>query len=269
MSDERRAGDIARRVVLYSLDGADAATVRRDVEYATTDAGPLTMDVYRPPGSSEDERLPCVVIVAGYPDAGFERFVGCKFKDMGSSVSWCRLLAASGLVAIAYANREPVADLHALLDYIRQSSAALGVDASRIGVWASSGNVPLALSLLMEGHEYLRCAALCYGLTLDLDGDTSVADAAGTFGFVNPTGGKSVEDLPAHVPLLLARAGRDEFPRLNEAMDRFVAAALACNLPITLVNHPTAPHAFDLVDDGDETRRVVRQVLAFLRSRLR
>src|SRR5215210_5219422 len=53
-------------------------------------------------------------------------------------------------------------------------------------------------------------------------------------------------------------------PALNDALDRFIAAALARNLPITVVNHAAAPHAFDLFDDSDATREVVRQILAFL-----
>jgi hypothetical protein len=40
------------------------------------------------------------------------------------------------MVAIAYTNREPVADLEALLQHVRDTAAALGVDGRRIGVWA-------------------------------------------------------------------------------------------------------------------------------------
>jgi hypothetical protein len=133
-------------------------------------------------------------------------------------------------------------------------------------VWASSGNSPLALSAL--GRHALRCAALLYPLTLDLDGSTTVADAAKAFGFANPAAGKRVEDFPRDVPIFLARAGQDENPGLNDALDRFMTRALACNLPVSLVNHPEGPHAFDLVHDSAATREIVRQVLAFLRGNL-
>ena len=69
---------------------------------------------------------------------------------------------------------------------------------------------------------------------------------------------------PRDLPLFIARAGKDEMPGLNDSIDRFVAGALARNLPLTLVNHPTAPHAFDLVDDSEATREVIRRILAFL-----
>ena len=50
---------------------------------------------------------------------------------------------------------------------------------------------------------------------------------------------------------VIARAGEDQMPRLNESIDRFVAEGLKRGLPLTLVNHPHAPHAFDLMDDSE------------------
>lgn len=188
---------------------------------------------------------------------------------MESYVSWARLVAASGMVAITYTNRDPATDLRALLQHVRQNGESLGIDENRIGGWACSGNVSLALSLLMqEGREPLRCAALLYGYTLDLDGSTGVAEAARSRGFVNPCAGKSLDDLAADVPLFIARAGADEMPGLNETLDRFVVQALGLNLPLTLVNHATGPHAFDLFHDSETSREVIRPLLAFLRCHL-
>ena len=269
MSRDTRQDQISKKMVVYRIPGMEGAKVRRDVAYRVTGAGPLTADVYHPPGSDGGAPVAAVVIVAGYPDPGFQKVVGCKFKEMGSTVSWAQLFAASGLAAITYTNREPEADLHALLQYVRQEAAPMGVDGDRIGLWASSGNVPLALSVLMQGGGGpLRCAALCYGYMLDLDGSTGVAEAAEKFGFVNPSAGKSVADLPKDLPLFIARAGRDEMPHLNEAIDRFLVKALTHNRPLTFVNHPTAPHAFDLFHDCEATRETVRQILAFMQFRL-
>ncbi|MGP0074234.1 MAG: hypothetical protein ACLPWF_20160 [Bryobacteraceae bacterium] len=52
---------------------------------------------------------------------------------------------------------------------------------------------------------------------------------------------------------------------MNEGIDRFISHALAANLPITLVNHPTGPHAFDILDDSETSREIIRQILEFLR----
>jgi acetyl esterase/lipase len=273
MSQETQASsiaDIVKRTVVYQTPGMDAVTVRQDVVYRATDTETLTLDLYAPPDRVSGARTPAVVIVAGYPGAGVEKMLGCKFKDMGSSVSWARLMAASGLTAITYSNREPVADLLSLLRYVRKNAESLGIDETRIGIWASSGNVSLALSLLLEdASQPLRCAALCYGFMLDLDGATGTAEASRQFGFVNPCAGKSMDDLAPDVPLFLVRAGHDQFPHLNESIDRFVAGALAGNLPVVLVNHPEAPHAFDLFLDNETSRLIIRQILAFLRYHLR
>jgi hypothetical protein len=114
----------------------------------------------------------------------------------------------------------------------------------------------------------LKCAVLCYPYTLDLDGSTQVADAVKLFRFVNPSAGKSVSDLPPDLPLFIARAGRDEMPGLNESLDRFLFSALSCNLPITFVNHPVAPHAFDLFHDSDVSREIIRRILGFMHHHL-
>jgi hypothetical protein len=269
MSQDIQQDHISKKEVVYRIPGMDAVNVRRDVEYRATDAGALTMDIYYPPGFESGARIPAVVVVAGYPDLGFETQLGCKFKEMGSSVSWGRLTAASGLVAITYTNREPATDLHALLKYVRQNAAPWGIDENMIGVWACSGNVPLALSVLMrEAGEYLKCAVLCYGIMLDLDGSNHVAEAARTWGFVNPCAGKSVDDLSQDTPLLIVRAGQDQMPHLNETVDRFLVKALSHNLPITFMNHPDAPHAFDLFHDSETSREIIRQILAFMRFHL-
>src|SRR5262249_44769104 len=116
--------------------------------------------------------------------------------------------------------------------------------------------------------ERFSCAAILYGYTLDLDGATHVAEAASTFRFRNACAGRTVDDLPADVPIFVVRAGRDELPGLNTALDRFIAAALAPNLPIALANHPAGVHAFDLYDDGPLANATIRQTLAFLRAHL-
>jgi hypothetical protein len=57
-------------------------------------------------------------------------------------------------------------------------------------------------------------------------------------------------------------------PHLNETLDRFLVKALACNLPVTLANHPAAPHAFDLFDDSETSREMIRRILAFMQFHL-
>jgi hypothetical protein len=267
---------ISQKRAVHRIAGMERAAVRKDLVYRTTGAGPLTMDVYSPPGLPAGARLPAVVLVAGYNDVGYEKMLGVKFKEMAMSVSWGQLIAASGLIAIAYTNREPAADLAALLQHVRANAASLGVDGERIGLWGCSGNVPLALSALISGSADApghtgpgpRCAALLYGYMLDLDGATGVAEAASMFRFTNPNAGRSFDDLPEAAPLFVVRAGLEQFPHLNDSIDRFVAKAVALNRPLTFVNHATGPHSFDLLDDSGASREIIRQILSFLRAQL-
>ncbi len=248
--------------VVLRLPGMERVTVRRGLVYRETDAGPSTLDVWAPPGAT-DARRPAVVFVSGYADPIFERHLGCKVMEMACYESWARLVAASGLVAVTYANREPVADFAAVLRHVHAHAPALGVDRERIALWAASGNVPTALSALLAGADVpVASAALCYGYLFD------AAAAAAQIGFADPCAGRSVDDVRPGVPLLVVRAGQDETPGLNATIDRFVAAALARDLPLTVINRAGAPHAFDVLDDGDATRDVIRAILDFLRVSL-
>jgi len=254
MTDVKRH-PMTLKPVVYTLPGmADVAT--RQVAYGDG----VAIDLYlppRPPGATG--RSAAVVFAIGYPDPGAEQVFGCKMKDMASYVSWARLVAASGMIGVTYSNRVPD-DAHAVVAHLRANAAALGIDEARIAVWGCSGNSPLAMSLL----EGMRCAVLCYPY-IGLGNGPEIQQAAATFHFAAPA--MTLEQLPA-IPLLVARAGRDEMPGLNALIDRFVPAAIARGLPLTLVNHPTGPHSFDLVEDSPTTRAVVQQVLAFLQIHL-
>ena len=57
-------------------------------------------------------------------------------------------------------------------------------------------------------------------------------------------------------------------PGLNEALDDFVLKALASNLPVTLVNHPDGPHAFDLLHDSETSREIIKRILQFMQFHL-
>jgi hypothetical protein len=79
------------------------------------------------------------------------------------------------------------------------------------------------------------------------------------------------EDASTLMPMLIVRAGRDEIPTLNNALDRFVTRALAANAPITVMNHPTGGHGFDSFDNkGDEehSKQIIRDSIEFMKTHL-
>lgn len=171
---------------------------------------------------------PVVVILAGYPDAGVEKHAGCKFMEYEWTINMAQLIAASGMTAITHSNRDPLPDAKALLDHVAAPGA-------KVGIWSCSGHGPVVL----EAAPQVTAAVL-----------------------INPV----TKDFCPDIPLFVVRAGKDETPGLNEALDGFVSRAIAENRPLTLVNYPEAPHAFDINLDGPETRRIVQQGLDFLRA---
>lgn len=230
------------------------------------DGSEIELDAYYP-ATSPTARNPAVVIASGYRDTGFKAAVGCRFKDMGWTKSWVRLFASLGIAAFVYSPRDVEEDFAAI---VRAVAAHTRVNSSRVGVFASSGHSPIALTSMMRQFPVaVSCVSLLYGYTLDVAGESLVAAAAKMFKFENGCAGRSLADLRSDIPVLLARAGKDEMPGLNESLDSFAAALLDMNAPLTLVNHAAGQHAFDLFNDSRRTRSVISSILHFVRAALR
>jgi dienelactone hydrolase len=235
--------DPSAPVVLRPPDGV-AVDVQAGLGYVVSGGRELPMDLYRPAGRSG--AVPVVLLVHGEADPAALRGV----RGWGQYAGWGRLLAAQGLAAAVFEHRAVRdagiaavdAEVDAAVAAVADRAGELGLDRGRLGVAGFSAGAMLASRAIARDPRRLRCAALCYG-PLDLEPD------------------------PALPPVLLVRAGRDH-PDLNRAIDAFVVAALAANLPVELVNHADGHHAFDTVDDTDESRRVIRRVLAFLGEHL-
>jgi hypothetical protein len=218
--------EITTRRVLYEIPGMQSVPVRED-SFRGADGQPLPMKIYGDQG-------PSVVILEGYPDAGFQKHVGCTFMEMEWTISMAQLIAASGMTAVTHANRDPLPDAQALLNHL----ASRG---DKIGIWSTSGHAPIAVQVLSQ----VQCAVLSNPL---------LAQDAKTARFQGP-----------QTPLFVIRSGQDQTPGLNAALDPFIQAAIAANDPVTVVNLPSAPHSFDLFFDSEQTRHTLREALAFLR----
>lgn len=263
MTESQRHPMTLKRII-YTTKGMESVHVRRDVEYRRGSAGPLHLDIYHPAREHDGQPTGAVVIVGGYRDAGVPLPLGCTFKEMEMTVSLAQAIAASGMAAAAYTTSDPATDAVAAIDYLDAHASELGIDRSRIGVWAISGNVPTALSALIAPRDPpIRAAVLSQGYTFEFGG-TAIADAARAYGFADATAGHDASDLPDNLPLFIARAGRDAIPGLNQSLDRFVAAAIERNLPITFVNHHVSPHSFELGDDSLVSRRLIAAMLDFM-----
>ncbi len=271
MAEDRKPtfADMVRMRIVFSVPGMDAVDARRDVVYKRVeDATPLHMDIYAPAGPARPH--PAVILVHGGPVPT----IGAK--NMGVFVSYGELLAASGLVAVAFNHRflapnrlgdagEDVADA---VEYVRTNAASLGVDPGRLALWAFSGGGPLLAPTLRERPNWLR-ALVAYYAALDLPPSASKADdglgaeARSAFSPVHSLG----EDARSAPPILVARAGLDQ-PWLNKTIDRFVQAALDSRAMLDLLNHREGRHGFDVLDDDERSRQIIRRTLDFLRDNL-
>ena len=131
--------EIAKKRVVLRLPGMDALPVRRDLTYRSTSGSSLPVDIYYP-SSATTHRAPVILAPLGYPDpqGGVRAF--------GPLTSWAQLMAASGMAAVLYGNEEPDEDADAVLHYLRANADMLALDIHTLGLFAGSGNVPVALS---------------------------------------------------------------------------------------------------------------------------
>lgn len=263
--------DMSTKRVVYTVEGMDRVTARRNLVYKTADTGPLLMDLYRPSGMAAGSRLPVVVFMPGGPLGPL-----MTPKDWGLFQSYGELIAGSGLAAVTFNHRfhgagrvlDTVTDLSDLLAHLRREAADLGLDRERVALWAFSGGGFLLAPTIRDAPPGIR-ARVAYYAALDLQVPAPGADAtlsAETRRDLSPvaqldTGGATKP------PILVARAGRDH-PWMNGSIDRFVQEALARNVSLTLLTHPNGQHGFDILDDEARSREIVRTTIAFLKERL-
>jgi hypothetical protein len=129
MTEKVQRAEITANPALYGRARTEDVGVVPDIVNRSNGSGALTMDIYVPPDPMAAAERPTVILVIGYSDVAAEATVGCKFKEMESLISWARLIAASRMATITYANRDAEPDFRFLFHHIRQNRPALGIDA--------------------------------------------------------------------------------------------------------------------------------------------
>ncbi len=261
-----------------ALGGSPASVASQGVLYAHPEAPSIRvlsmtfgedaqeMDVYRPPATFGDGPHPVVVFVMGFPDSSFP---SGPLKNHPHYTSWARLVAAHGMVGVTYATSSPASDLPAVVSTLR-SQPDLGIDGERIGLWAASGNGPVALKYVRASPSLpARALVLYYPLLPTPDGyQLAAIEAMSTrSGFELPPY-EAGDAYPTTLPMYLVRAGQDRSAELLSSIDQFAAFAVRENLRITVRNYPEGHHSFDSTDDTDETRQIIAETLGFLRRHL-
>lgn len=267
----RRLAEMVNRPVVYKVPGMDQVQMRKDLVYKETNDANVRMDIYTPPGLAAGERRPAVIFIHGGASTAF------RPKDWGIYQTWGRLVAASGMVAVTFTHRlgyprtailEGASDVTDAIAYVRSHAGELGVDGDRLCLAAYSAGGPMLSPFLGDPPPYVRCLVAFYAI-MDIRQSEPhrQSETVETLERFSPI--VQIARAPARVPpLFLARAGQDQIPALNEALDRFVAEALKQNIPLTLANHPQGVHGFDNQNDDERSREILAQAVSFMKRHL-
>ncbi len=226
----------------------------------------LPMDIFYPPDRRPDELLPAVILANGFP---YSPEIGRRtFKWYPS---WGRLIASSGLIAVAY-DTQNAGDLEAVIGYMQQEGADLGIDGSRLGFFSTSSHGGLASSFaFQEDREYLKFAVFYYAYILTPDNfyrDAFNRGCAsyGCLGDELP----DVKQLRTDLPVLVVRCGKDAYDN-REVIDHFTQLATEAGVPLTLINFDEGGHGFDLSiamseDYTNKAIGIIKQTLEFMKT---
>ena len=257
--------------VVFELPATDNVIVKKDITYQSVEGAALNMDIYYPPNFDYKSKIPAIIIVLGYTDIAGQKLLGSKFKNYITFISWCKIIAASGMAAIIYETVDPQKDILLLSDYLRSNEIKLGIDISKIGAFTLSAHSPTTINEVLTGPANIfKCAVVYYGffLTNDFQYLPQIDTISQGMGFRTPR----LPD-PASwkkdVPIMIVRAGKDNVPYINQSLASFYEKALYQNLPIILVNYPNGTHGFDTSIDNDLTRQIIKNTLEFWKFNLK
>lgn len=264
--------EMFKKEVVYKTDDTHKINVQKNFVYHSKKNRKLLMDLYTPIIKSESNS-PVVLLIHGEAKSIH------NMKDAGQYCSWGKLIAASGLSAITFNHRvlsdgfsieEVFRDINNLIHYVIENSEMLKIDKDNMAIQCFSGGAPFGLYVGMSSFlNQIKCIVSHYGF--------------GDFEYINQFFNASIsnkviekfspiklmqsKDSKLIPPILLSRAGLDH-KMLNKSLDKFVAEALAHNLMIDVLNHPTGQHAFDLFNDNDRTHEIVVRTLDYLKKHL-
>src|SRR5579885_3275358 len=267
--------EIEQMQIVYYLPRMGEVSVQKDIVYKTVDDEDLMLDVYYPLDRQLHVPRPAVLFVHGGSQPEHVEYV----RESRPYISWCQLVAASGVVAVMFKHRtdegysqlaQAGSDVDDLVSYIRHHGTSLGIDPDRLGIFAfSSGSIHGLRTALKGTPAYIRCITVYYG------GMTLLNPKYFHFGAeeealakeFSPVYHLSQEDPTKIPPLFIAKAGLDR-AFLNESIDECLDIANERNIPITFMNHPTGEHGFDIFNDDARSREIIKATLSFIAEHL-
>jgi len=262
--------EFAHKRIVYSVPGMTRVRVTKNLVYKRVSGVDLKLDVYSPLYTRRGVNRPAVIFIHG---GRIPPNLRTTPKEWGAYVSFGQLVAASGFVGVTFNHRfytweslsDSQSDLMDLITYIRNNATSLGVDKDRIILWAVSAGGIFLSHPLRDSHPFIR-SIVAYYAELDLENERKAAPASVTDETLR-------EYSPLHhlrnsrsvPPIFIARAGLDDAD-FNNGIDRFVQLALSRNLTIQVVNHPTGHHGFDIEDNNERSREIIKRTIEFINA---
>ena len=221
---------------LYPAPPPESFTIARDIRFARVDTIDLAMDVYRPAGRTGP--APALILFSPFLP-GSERRRAHEWL-----VGWASVAASKGLAAVIPDIRWGLAqDFRLFIDHLTQHAGRYGIDPNALALFAGSGPVSDAFPLVEDsGQTAIKAGVMYYGVA-------------------------NVTKFRRDLPILYVRAGLDR-PPLNAEIARLATLALSQNAPLTLLNHPTGHHAFELTDDDASTQQLIDLTIDFVKRAL-
>ncbi|HUJ12362.1 MAG TPA: dienelactone hydrolase family protein [Thermoanaerobaculia bacterium] len=208
--------------------------VRSDIEYAPG----VLADVYAP----DDRPNAAIIFIHGGPVPD-----GAQPKNMQLFRDYGALAASSGFAAMTFNHRffgsaiaQATKDVEEAIEF---ACVQPEVDAERLIFWAFSGGGPF-LSFGFDQPNVRALVSYYAILASPLERLRSGAHCP---------------------PMLIARAGKDH-QALNASVDAFISEALTRNIELEVMAHPNGEHGFDLLNDDDRSRAIIRRTIDFIRE---
>ncbi|AGC44119.1 hypothetical protein MYSTI_02803 [Myxococcus stipitatus DSM 14675] len=255
---------------VLTIPGMEELQVRRGLTYSRSGGRDYKLDIYLPVNTFLGP-VPVVVLAHGMMHPDLVPFV----RDLPAFTGQARWLASQGFAVALVELGSPATGaergkwftgapelqkrMDAALAFVRKQATTEKLDGDHICVMAMSagGLWGLAPALRKAPPAWLRCAVAWYPLL----------GAEGVPTSSLPIEGLKVMNGPKSPPLFVVRAGRDA-PGLNALLDDFVKQARGKGVPLTLEELPEGHHSFELVDDVESSREVMRKTALFFMEHL-
>jgi hypothetical protein len=234
--------------VVYKVPEMDNVLVANELVFYQSENkiyDDLTVDIYYPPNYQFGTKLPIVILSHGFSDRPND-----LDKDMWQHMDWAKLIAASGMIAVsAQAGNDPVKNSHRVFDFLAANADLLGVDLTRIGFWACSGQgQPVFDAFKDKNSPYRDAFKSAVFLYLDIrNADPSL--------------------WPPDLSLFVVKAGKDEYLS-GKVTDNFVTKARSNNIPTEYIELADAPHGFDGEQDTQVNQETIQKALEFFKTNL-